>query len=311
MPETTTPRSGDAPSRRLDVDCLWRDDNLSILTTRWSRKRHPAQCEDQAQSASFEFMCCGSFRKRVGRTSLIGDPNTVVFFRPGETFKIEHPFGVRNQGTTIRLQAGLLHDVLENVPEDWAAAPAVTSSEVHLLQCKLVAHLDTRSGIEPLVVQDTALQILRTALRPHQRGEVVSVSSHRRDQTLERVVAVIEFLNRRYASSLRLQDVADVAGCSLWHIARVFVRLVGVPIHKYLKRLRLRQALAVLADWPGDLTGLALSVGFDSHSHFTSAFRKEFGSTPSRVRALIRSETGGRGFRSSRSGGWTRRSEAD
>jgi AraC-like DNA-binding protein len=33
-----------------------------------------------------------------------------------------------------------------------------------------------------------------------------------------------------------------------------------------------------------DLTALALELGFSSHSHFTDAFRAEFGRAPSRIR---------------------------
>lgn len=34
----------------------------------------------------------------------------------------------------------------------------------------------------------------------------------------------------------------------------------------------------------GDLTDIALSFGFSSHSHFTDSFRREFGIPPSRLR---------------------------
>jgi AraC-like DNA-binding protein len=39
-----------------------------------------------------------------------------------------------------------------------------------------------------------------------------------------------------------------------------------------------------------DLTDLALRLGFSSHSHFTAAFRKSFGCTPSHFRQSTRKE---------------------
>ncbi|WP_348652834.1 AraC family transcriptional regulator [Polyangium sp. y55x31] len=36
-----------------------------------------------------------------------------------------------------------------------------------------------------------------------------------------------------------------------------------------------------------DLTALALDLGFADHSHFTNAFRREFGCSPSAVRRLL------------------------
>src|SRR5262249_37447049 len=63
-----------------------------------------------------------------------------------------------------------------------------------------------------------------------------------------------------------------------------FQQRTGAPVHRYLTRLRLRASLERLADGETDLTALALELGFSSHSHFTGAFRREFGRTPSAVR---------------------------
>jgi AraC-like DNA-binding protein len=47
-------------------------------------------------------------------------------------------------------------------------------------------------------------------------------------------------------------------------------------------------ALEPLADGAGDLTRIALDLGFSSHSHFTAAFRRHFGLTPSAFAARQR-----------------------
>ena len=67
-------------------------------------------------------------------------------------------------------------------------------------------------------------------------------------------------------------------------MARVFRQRTGVPLHRYLTRLRLRAALERLAGGVIDLTALALDLGFSSHSHFSDSFRREFARTPSDVR---------------------------
>jgi AraC family transcriptional regulator len=57
----------------------------------------------------------------------------------------------------------------------------------------------------------------------------------------------------------------------------------GETIHAHLTRVRLYAALFEVARSAGELTQLALAVGFSSHSHFTQAFRVEFGLAPSRL----------------------------
>jgi AraC-like DNA-binding protein len=72
-------------------------------------------------------------------------------------------------------------------------------------------------------------------------------------------------------------------GASPFHLSRIFTAEVGVPIHRYLVRLRLRLALELMSQRPRDLSWVALEAGFASHSHFTAAFRAEYGVPPSEV----------------------------
>jgi hypothetical protein len=63
-------------------------------------------------------------------------------------------------------------------------------------------------------------------------------------------------------------------------------RETGVTLHGYVAGLRLRAALEELAKGCPDLGLLALELGFSSHSHFSAAFRQEFGRPPSAARRL-------------------------
>jgi AraC-like DNA-binding protein len=95
-------------------------------------------------------------------------------------------------------------------------------------------------------------------------------------------------LQQRFRETLRLDDVARALHVSTYHLCRIFKEETGVPIHRYLTRLRLLEALESLTAGAADLTDLALSLGFASHSHFSNAFRKEFGISPREVRRRVR-----------------------
>jgi AraC family transcriptional regulator len=95
------------------------------------------------------------------------------------------------------------------------------------------------------------------------------------------------FLEAELANRIRLIDVARAVGTSPAHLTVLFRRVEGIPLHRYLIRLRLSRALVQLP-YADDLTKLALDVGFSSHSHFTAAFRRAYGVTPSQVRERTR-----------------------
>lgn len=87
-----------------------------------------------------------------------------------------------------------------------------------------------------------------------------------------------------------LADIARGVGSSVFHLSSISSRDVGVPLHRYLTRLRLSAALDRMADDERDLSLVGLEVGFSSHSHFTTAFRREFGRPPQAVRSTAGSE---------------------
>ena len=71
----------------------------------------------------------------------------------------------------------------------------------------------------------------------------------------------------------------------MFHLCRIFKRHTGQTIHGYRNQLRLRKSLDLLGD-TDDILRLALALGYSGHSHFTAAFHRLFGMTPSAFRAL-------------------------
>lgn len=95
---------------------------------------------------------------------------------------------------------------------------------------------------------------------------------------------------RRHAGErIRLAELGRALGASPAYLAEVFREVVGVPLYRYQRELRLMRARELLGT-QDDLARLALDLGFSSHSHFTTAFRHRFGDTPAGVRARVRKE---------------------
>src|SRR5207247_8940199 len=101
----------------------------------------------------------------------------------------------------------------------------------------------------------------------------------------ETVEAAKALIHRRLFDRWPLAGIAAEFGLSVFALCRLFRRHAGLPLHRYRRRLRLRESLRRLADGERHLTGLALDVGFSEHSHFTNAFRAEFGVPPSGFRS--------------------------
>ena len=87
-------------------------------------------------------------------------------------------------------------------------------------------------------------------------------------------------LAAHFAEPLSLADVARQTGVSSAYLSRTFRSVTGQTMHAFREELRLRRALDLLPDFRGDFTRVALDLGYSSHSHFSSRFRRYFGLTP-------------------------------
>jgi AraC-like DNA-binding protein len=76
-----------------------------------------------------------------------------------------------------------------------------------------------------------------------------------------------------------LAEIAAEVHVSPVYLTQIFRQVEGLPLYQYQSQLRLARALDLLPHYD-DLTTLALDLGFSSHSHFSSAFHRMYGRTP-------------------------------
>jgi AraC-like DNA-binding protein len=91
-----------------------------------------------------------------------------------------------------------------------------------------------------------------------------------------------EILESKFAERITLDDVSRETSLSKFHLERSFHERVGLPIHQYLKKVRVAQACVLLRTGlrPADV---ATRVGFADQPHMTRVFRDELGVTPRRL----------------------------
>ncbi|HJW96068.1 MAG TPA: AraC family transcriptional regulator [Thermoanaerobaculia bacterium] len=154
-------------------------------------------------------------------------------------------------------------------------APA--SAKTYLEQRTLHTALSDGRPIDALTVEETVMGLL---------DDVIAAA--RRDKLRDSIEAVKALIASRPAANMSLRALASHAGCSPFQLCRTFRAATGQTITEYRHALRLRLALNALRDTRAELTDIALDTGYSSHSHFTMAFRRRFGITPSAYRHLRR-----------------------
>jgi AraC family transcriptional regulator len=96
------------------------------------------------------------------------------------------------------------------------------------------------------------------------------------------------YIESHLAEPLTLDEIAEVAGVSRFHLVRAFTAVTGMPVMRYARARRLTEAARALAGGAPDILNVALEADYGSHEAFTRAFRDHFGMTPEAVRAATR-----------------------
>ncbi|MCX7513057.1 helix-turn-helix transcriptional regulator [Frateuria hangzhouensis] len=246
--------------------------------------RHRSAVE-RASRTQLVFPYRGTYVRHVGTDDAVADASQVLFFNAGEDYQISHP----NPGGDASLSMTMDEVLLREIAPDALLRPGEplrfvqTRLRIDPRAQVLVALLrhSLREGVaEPLEGESLALTLAHRALAP--RTTHAAGASQGRQRLVDRAKVV---LARDLARRWTLAEVAAEVGVSAVYLTQSFHQVEGVPLYRYQLRLRLARALDLLRDYE-DLAALGVDLGFSSHSHFTAAFQKMYGRTPSEFRQL-------------------------
>ncbi len=93
------------------------------------------------------------------------------------------------------------------------------------------------------------------------------------------------FMEKNYHFNVSLERFAYLTGRSLSTFKRDFEKIFGQTPSRWLLHRRLKEAHYLIANKGRSASDVYLDLGFEDLSHFSYAFKKQFGTAPSRVAA--------------------------
>jgi len=257
---------------------------------------HALLPEEESGSNSITLMRHGAFARHFGRRAVTSDVNQASFFSKSSVYRVSHPSGCGDRGTSISVAEPILKDIIRELdpavderpdaPFPFDSGPCDT--QLFLRHRDYVIRLENAGSqpLEPLWADVAGLQLIADVLESafiHAGAKPKKRAATNNDHS-DRAEAAKTYIASRIGENITLGEIAEAVNSSPFNFARIFQQQTGVPVHRYLTRLRLRTSLERIAEPNVDLTTIALDLGFSSHSHFSDVFRREFGKTPSEVR---------------------------
>lgn len=96
-------------------------------------------------------------------------------------------------------------------------------------------------------------------------------------------IDILGFMEENLACDLSIEEIAHYTGRSLATFKRDFKKISNLTPEKWLIKKRLEKAYELLNTGKKKVVEVSMEVGFLNPSHFSTAFKKEFGISPTAV----------------------------
>ena len=173
---------------------------------------------------------------------------------------------------------GPLESLTRPIVENLSDFPVVPAAFAAML-AEVSTPKDGTRALTSALMKACLVVLLRRHLETSRNSEIAPALFH--DARISRAIAVI--LDRP-ATDHSVTSLAKEAGMSRSAFAREFKAALDLTPMEFVGRARLNVAHRLLLSTGIGVEGIALTVGFNSRSHFSRLFREHFGADPSSFR---------------------------
>jgi AraC-like DNA-binding protein len=106
-------------------------------------------------------------------------------------------------------------------------------------------------------------------------------------QASDGMAALDRFIDAHIAETMSLERMAKAIDCSVYQLTSLVNQRAQTTPYRYVLRRRIRHAKRLLSEGRLTLIDVALSSGFSSQAHFTTAFGRTSGMTPGEFSKML------------------------
>ncbi len=162
-------------------------------------------------------------------------------------------------------------------PSDLVITPAMRRVIQEIMNCRISGPLGN------LLVEAWALELTAWQLDQYHSATVVSGPAM---TASDRAVFhnLKEYLDKDFCGNHSLRSLSRMFGVNEFKLKKGFRECFGETIFGYIHRLKMRHARAMMEDNNMSVAEAATCTGYKNPNHFSAAFKKQFGWSPSRIR---------------------------
>ncbi|HVO39933.1 MAG TPA: AraC family transcriptional regulator [Spirochaetia bacterium] len=165
--------------------------------------------------------------------------------------------------------------------EPWLLSARIPGAALQSLA--MIQACPLHGALRRLYVEAKTLEILALVLERMQARYVSADEPRLRPRDVRKVQDARDIIESRLDDLPSLRELAGLVGMSATALKRAYRAVFGVPIFHDARNARLSRAKALLALGELSVSEAADRVGYQSLSHFSLAFKRQFGMLPSEI----------------------------
>lgn len=113
----------------------------------------------------------------------------------------------------------------------------------------------------------------------------INIKNQKQLEYIKLFVKVCNYINQHCTENIKVEDIANIAGFSKFHFARLFKQVMNMSWYEYLINRRIMQAEKLLAVQDLSIMQVAMKSGFSSLATFNRLFKEKKCCTPTEYKA--------------------------
>ena len=151
--------------------------------------------------------------------------------------------------------------------------PKIVTAAIRIMD--LILQQEDADLLVPLVIDEMLIRLLRSPAGP----AIAQIGIT--DSNAQKIAKSISWLKENYATTVRIEDLAAIAGMSPSSFYSHFKSITSMSPLQFQKTLRLQEARNLMITRRVDVSNASLQVGYASLSQFSREYSRLFGYPPS------------------------------
>ena len=152
--------------------------------------------------------------------------------------------------------------------------PAMSVVLSQILEAKI------HESIKPLYFKGKVYELLSLFFNKNEDTDIEQCPFLVDEENVRKIRKVKEIILNRMTEPPTLQDLASEIGLNVKKLKEGFKQIYGETVFGYLLDYKMNEARSMLNSKQYNVNEISIKLGYSTSSHFISAFKKKFGTTP-------------------------------